>query len=165
MVLKGPKDKTKSVSQHAATANKEFYLMYAFAFLIGTILFYLFCMFWFIPTFTLSFGFTLSLHLMTFLLILTALIPESGKKVKVHQIVAYGFASMMMLLLVFVAISPKVSVLARIVSAVSVCWMAICWHLAFFSPYKQKVNLYYLLYQYSYVILFVLSILAATYIR
>ena len=163
MVWKGPKDKTKSVSYHAGTANKKLYGIYAFTFLTSTILFYLFGIFWFIPTFNLSFGFSFFLHLMTVLLILTALIPESGKYIKAHAIVAYGFAFMMMVLLFFLATAPLVSLFARILSGVSGCWLAFTWYLYFFSPFKQKVIKHYLFYQYSYVILFCLSILAVTY--
>lgn len=165
MVWKGPRDKTKSVSAHAGTANKKLYIFYALAFLTATILFYLFCINWFIPTFTLSFGFTFFLHLMILLLILTALIPESGEKVKAHAIVAYGFAFMMIFLLLFVTLSPNVSLFARIFSGASTFWMITCWYLIFFSPFKKHVRAHYLIYQYSYVILFCLSILAATYLR
>lgn len=165
MVWKGPRDKTKSVSAHAGSANKKLYLLYATAFLTATILFYLFCMLWFIPTFNLSFGFTFFLHLMTILLVLTAFIPEAGKKVKAHAIVAYGFALMMLLLLFFVALSGNISFAARILSWISILWMSLGWYLIFFSPYTKQVRSYYLFLQYWYVILFCLSILAATYIR
>ncbi len=137
----------------------------ALAFIIATTLFYLFCMFWFIPKFVLAFGFTFSLHLMTILLILTALIPEKDNKIKAHAIVAYGFAFCMMLLLVFIAISSHISFIARIFSGVTVGLMALCWYLAFLSPNKTKIRSHYLIFQYSYVILFFLSILIATYIR
>lgn len=165
MVWKGPRDKTKSVSAHAGTANKKLYILYALAFVTATILFYLFCMLWFIPTFNSSFGFNIFLNLMTILLVLTALIPESGKKVKAHKIVAYGFALMMLFLLFFVALSENISLVARLLTRVSILWMALGWYLMFFSPYKIQVRSYYLLFQYSYVIVFCLSILAATYIK
>jgi hypothetical protein len=165
MVWKGPRDQTKSVSFHAGTANKKLYTSYAFAFIIATTLFYLFCMFWLIPTLVLPFGFIFLLHLMTILLVLTALIPEKDKKIIAHAIVAYGFAFCMMLLLVFIAISSHVPFIARIFSEVVVGWMALGWFLAFLSPYKTKFFSHYLIFQYSYVILFFLSILIATYIR
>ena len=165
MVWKGPRDKTKSVSFHAATAKKKLYFIYAIIFLTSTILFYLFCINWFIPTFQLSFGFNFLLQIMTVLLFLTALIPEAGKGIKIHAIVAYGFAFVMMLLLLFVATSDLVSLFARIVAGVTMGWMALGWYLFFFSSYKQLVVTYYLPYQYSYIILFCLSIAAATYMR
>ncbi len=165
MVWSGPRDKTKSVSAHAGTANKKLYILYALAFLISTVLFYLFCMFWFIPTLHLSFGFTLSLHVMTILLVLTAFIPQAGKKVKLHAVVAYGFAFYMMLLLFFVALSSNISLIGRIFSSGVTLWMISMWYLFFFSRYKAKIAARYLLFQSSYIILFFLSILAATYLR
>ncbi|MEK7571756.1 MAG: hypothetical protein AAB553_05780 [Patescibacteria group bacterium] len=165
MVWKGPKDKTKSVSFHAATAKKGTYMLYATAFITATILFYLFCLYWFIPTLQLPTSFTFLLTLMSLLLVLTALIPESGEWIKLHALLAYGFAFLMMILLFFVLTAQTVSLFARIISGITCGWMTIVWYLYFFSSHKKKVASQYLFYQSSYVILFFLSILAATYIR
>ncbi|HEX8932080.1 MAG TPA: hypothetical protein VF810_02920, partial [Patescibacteria group bacterium] len=121
--------------------------------------------FWFIPTFNLSFSFTFILNLMTILLILTAIIPEAGKKIKTHAVVAYGFALCMLLLLLIVVFSSKISLLMRIFSGFSVGYMTLGWYLFFLYKHKEKVRLKYLVYQYLYIILFSLSILGATYIR
>jgi len=163
MVWKGPKDKTRSISAHAGIAKKRLYFLYAFLFLTSITLFYLFCIFWFIPTFNFPFGFSLLLNLMTIFLVLTALIPQAEKKIKAHKIFSYGFSIMMILFLFFIAISPHVSVFARIISGISAFWMVVAWYLTLY--HKSHTRLHYLLYQYLYIISFCLSILAATYIR
>ena len=163
IMLHGSRDKSKSISLHAAVVKKRSYAMYAFLFILATILFSLFCFYWFIPTFHLPFLFTVLLSIMMILLLLTILIPESGKWIKTHRIVSYGFAFIMALLVFLLLISPAISSGARIISGICLGWMGITWLLFFFASHKRSIAAHYLFFQSSYLIAFFISIVAVTY--
>lgn len=164
IIWQGPRDKTKSISLHATVVNKRAYLMYACAVLLATIFFYLFCLFWFIPMFHFPLLFTILITTMTLFLAFTVFIPEVGKGIRPHQLVSYGYAAIMLLVLLFIANSQYISLITKIVAGLSGIWMSFIWYLYLFQSRNKQLIKHFLVFQVSYLLAFFLSILAATYI-
>jgi hypothetical protein len=161
MLARLPRNKAHSLSLHAAT-HATSYIFFGITLTAADILFYLFCIKWFIPTFHLPVGFTTTMILMVTLILFTAWIPHKGKwRGKIHQIVAYGFAAMLPIMLFFLLLSPEISLVAKFVSGLALGYMLTGLCLLLFM---KRFRTHYLLLQIIYILSFHVAILAATYI-
>lgn len=162
LVTKWPRDNSISFSRHAAR-SKQPYLMMAFSESFTVPAFILFCWFWFIPTFSLSVIFTIGVISSGMGFLIGAWLPDTvGLKHIIHQIVAYGAATLFIPCAAILALSSHISTAGRVLSGASTIYMATMIAAFFLYP---KAKDHHLIFQTIYIVCFHMSILLAVYIR
>jgi len=149
-------------SQHAAQYRSS-QIYYFILFLIGVPLSTLFMYGWFIPNFHLPFLFGLVVAVCMFSMMVAATVAETkGRKVKVHRFAAFLMATCFVPLLILIALSTHFSIAVRVLAGLSAAYQVV--GIVLFIPvkgYHPKV----LPLQASYIAVFHITILAATYLR
>lgn len=149
-------------SQHAAQ-TKQSQLYYLALFSISLPAFAVFMFGWFIPTYELSFLFKLFTAVALLGNITAAIIPETkGKKVPIHRYAAFLASDCLVPLLIMIIFSSHFSNVARVIAGISVMYQIIS--ISILLPkggYHPKV----LYFQATYIAVFHVSILAATFIK
>ena len=162
LVRKWPGELTMSLSRHAAQ-TKRASVYYALLLIPAVTMFYLFMTKWFIPTFHIPTAATYILAIGVLGQYVACLIPDTkGLASKVHQIGGYTMSVTLSIMLFLVIFASQASTAARWIDFIIMCIMVYLYGLFLFVP---KARERFLIYQSSYVVLFHVSILVATYIR
>jgi len=162
LVTKWPRQAGISISRHAAQ-NRKTYLMMAAVETFTLSIFFVFTVWWFVPTFLMPLGYTFCVAIASAGLILAALVPDTSKlKHKIHQIAAYTASAFFVPALVYIAVNTNVANLPRTYCVAVLVYMIGASLTLFFRPAARG---YYLAYQAAYIISFHVAILLTTYIR
>ncbi|HUC95342.1 MAG TPA: hypothetical protein VMR76_00090 [Candidatus Saccharimonadia bacterium] len=162
LVLKWPQGRHMTFSQHAAAQQVS--IFYYILLMCSIAPFYvLFFFWWLVPTFSLSFWFSIFVLTSMFFQLLCTLVPElPGWKYTAHRFFAFISAFLLMPTLAVIVLSSQVSEIARIIS---LCMILIMFSImGFFYAIKVK-HKYLLLFQLSYFVCFFVAILSTTYLR
>lgn len=158
--------KTMSLSLHAASARSAYYYFAAMLIVAGLV-FYLFMLQWFIPAFSLPFGFTILISIMTVFTILTALIPDTkGIQQFLHRFTAYSIAVLMFIVIIFILTTCSVHFITQFIGGASLAYMG---YTMVVYPRARKFATHFLVKNYlplqiAYIVSFHLFILSATYL-
>lgn len=158
LINKWPKDIHHTFSQHAAT-NTVSVIYYASLFAIVLPMLAVFLFFWLVPTFNISLGFTILIGLSLVCQYACTLVPEVGKKVRHHQVLA-GVSGLLLLpsLIIFTFV-PHIDAIDRFIAIICVAVMVVIITLA--ARHKAK---YALLLQSVYFIAFFTPIVVISYV-
>lgn len=160
-VLSRGKDKTKSISLHAASSKKTFILL-AILSPISMSLFTIFAAKWMTPELSLPPLFIALSVIANTGYILASWIPATkGPKLRLHDFFAYGASLLLVPIAFILATSPNVAAIPRIINVFSLLIMAsildaMLWH----KPAKFN----YLYFQIAYFLSSGIGLLAAGYI-
>lgn len=159
-----PQGRHASISQHAGAQAKTFWA-FMVVMLVDNLLLLAFIWKWFIPALGLLPGFGVVFTLGFLLQVVSALIPDRGdgsRASKHHGLAAFSMAGTMPLLTLWLALSPHVETLPRMLAALATAWMLFSFYLFLFRPSSHK---HFLTYQSIYIAAFYVCILAAAYLR
>jgi hypothetical protein len=155
-------DHAKSISQHAALSKSGFVLFGLISTISATLL-YIFMRQWFIPYHELSPVFSYLLLTGVACQLIAAWTPDAndGRLIsRIHQFFAYTMAAIMPVLLVWLAVSPGVPFVGRVVCGLVGFMMFAYSVLAMLMP---RLHQKYLIHQVIYIAVFYCSILVVTY--
>ena len=161
LIRKWKGNPSMTFSQHAAkTKNSQSY--YFFLWLVCLPLFYWFMLSWFTPEFGFGLLFKVLVTLGSASLLVAAAVPETkGKQEQIHRISAFAMAYFMLPIVIMIGFSPFVAGSAKILADVFAAIMLA--EILFLSHHKRKhPKMLYI--QASYVAMFHIAIIAATYI-
>lgn len=155
------RDKSKSISLHAASDKKTIVLLGVLS-PISMTLFMVFAVKYITPLLQLSGSFVV-LNILAYLgYILAAWAPATGgTKTKLHNFFSYGASLLLIPISVILVTSPQVSTTSRIISAMFLITAGAFGYLFWRKPDRSD----YLYFQISYFLLFDISLLVAGYIR
>jgi hypothetical protein len=159
-----PAGKHKSISQHLGARATTFWIFMAIL-IVDNLLLLAFIWKWFVPELGLMPGFGLLFTVGFLLQVAAALIPDRGdgsKTSKRHGLAAFSMAGIMPLLTLWLALSPNVGTIPRILSALATAWMFFSFYLFLFVPRSRN---HFLTFQTIYIASFYVCILASTYLR
>ncbi|MEK7602783.1 MAG: hypothetical protein AAB459_00880 [Patescibacteria group bacterium] len=160
MIKKWPGNKTMSYSAHAA-ATKAGIIYYLASFSLHLVLFYIFALKWFAPTYGLPSIFLVILFIAELGQLGALLIPSTGGRMTLaHDITAYLMHILLMPLSLFIVFSNNFSMFARLVAVIATSYMVFVW-LTFI---KGKLNDRHLLLQTIYGLSFHVAILVAAFL-
>lgn len=154
-------DKTKSISHHVANQRAS-YLMMAILESISLPLIWVFMIGWLTPVYQLNPLFPLLCSLIVLGLFIAAWVPVTGPKRKYHDISAQTAAILSAPTTLVLALSPSISVHARMVNLVafaSLCLMIVLYFTV------RGTHRYFLYFQIISFILFDVAILSAAFIH
>lgn len=161
LIKKWPGNKSMTLSQHAAP-NKNSRLFYLLLFLITLPPFYLFITNWLVPNLSLPVIYTYVAGLAIVSQIIAAVVPDNGGlKTKIHNLGAYGMATLLIPLTGLILISSA-GIVTKSLAAIATVYLVVVWLLHFF--WLEKIQPHYLYFQSIYIAAFHAVILAATYI-
>jgi hypothetical protein len=138
MVRVWPGEQSMSLSQHAA-AHKKSYVLFATSLSLTGIIFYVFCIKWLIPTF----------------------VPDKpGIMSQIHNLVAYGEAILLPIMLLILFRSTYLTTFAR-ATAILAAGLELSYVIMFIGV--KSLREHYLLYQSSYSVIFHIAILMSVF--
>jgi hypothetical protein len=159
-----PQGKHASISQHAGAQTKTFWV-FMVVMTLDNLLLLVFIWKWFVPAIGLRPGFAAIFTLGFLLQATAALIPDRGdgsRASKNHALAAFSMAGVMPLLTLWLALSPHVGTLPRLLSALGTAWMFFSFYLFLFVRRSRK---HFLIFQTIFIATFYACILATTYLR
>ncbi len=160
LIKRWPQNISKTFSQHAA-AQRESILYYAVLFSIVLPLMALYVVNWLIPTFNLSWTFTVFIWLAIVTQFVVVLIPETkGWRYFTHRFLAFWGAFFLLPTLYFLAANQGVSIAGRYASGVSLVIMTGIFATLVASKAEHQ---YFLILQGSFFALYFISLLTVTY--
>lgn len=138
-------------------------MYYLLLFLVTLPLFYLFMIDWFAPHFKMGLLFKLLVTICSGCMLVAAVTPETtGRKIVIHRYAAFTMSYCFLPITLLIVLSKSVSTPARIFGTVVVLYMLYGVYLL--TKYKRR-HPKMLYFQASYIAVFHLTILAATYLR
>lgn len=138
-----PKDHTKSISHHAASSRRTYWILALSLVLAGVPTYYLLWK-WFMPTLELPAWFAGVLAVGFVCLMVTAFVPDKpGAKHRMHWLGAYGVGLTMIAIMASVLVAGQVSAPARLLAAQFVATGIVFLVLAFTSAWCRKRYLYF----------------------
>ncbi len=152
-----------TASQHAASDQKV-WVLYELVLSTALILFYLFCLKWFIPHFSLPYIFTILLTIIVTMKLVGNWLPDKsdGSLVtRLHRLLYYISGSFLLVLLLLVAISASFSTFSRVLAS-SVIVISIVFLILLL--FDRKSHEKFLWYQLTYFLLFLAVIFNAAYL-
>lgn len=162
LVYKWPQSLHVTFSHHAA-AYRHTILYYIFLFSLVLPILLLFFIKWFVPTFYLSYWFTLFICVGCLLQFIVTLIPEvGGWKTIYHRNIAFLSAFCLIPALALLAFSSHISQVSRVVSISMLLSMVVI--MVVFITTRKNAK-YLLLLQAGYFAAFFIAILFTTYVR
>jgi hypothetical protein len=161
VVHKQGRDKTKSISLHAA-ATRDTFLLLAVLSPLSMGLFIIFCLKWLAPSFELSLSFVILTTLANLGYIFAAWVPAGrGIKGKLHDLFAYG-ASLLLIPITFtLATSANIATLSKAINALACLVMVSIFAVMSMSRAARSTHLYF---QIAYFMVFDFSLLATGYL-
>jgi hypothetical protein len=158
LVRKWPRDVYHTFSQHAAT-NKASTIYYTSLFTVVLPILATFLFNWFVPAFNIPMIFTILISLSLICQYVCTFVPEVGKNVKSHQVLA-GVSGLLLLpsLAVFIYV-PSIDQIDKIITITSVVIMS-----GIVLQTSRRKTRYALLLQSAYFIAFFAPIVAISYI-
>lgn len=156
------KDKTKSISLHAASSKKTIMLLAVLS-PISMTLFMIFAAKYVAPLLGLSTMFIILNILADAGYILGAWIPATGGvKTRLHNFFSYGASLLLIPVTIMLATAPYASLVSRLISYIALLIMVV---ILVIMSRNKRVLPNYLYYQIAYFLAFDISLLAAAYIR
>lgn len=158
-----PRSRNKSISQHSAS-NKQAYRFFTTVQVVIGFILYLFIIKWFIPTFNPPFIFTIVYSITAWLQIISAFIPDTvtGRKSRVHQYLANGFALGIFLSALILCFTPAIQGLAKAAIVGVTLYLAYGTTLAISIGGRPERFHNYLRMQVLYIVLFQVAVLFIT---
>lgn len=144
-------DTTHSLSLHAAKQRFSYFVFLA-SLILSACAFYLFSYYWLVPHFALDMQFTVVVFITIGLIVITAIMPDSGGvKSFIHALAAWTMAVSLLVILVLLAFSGLPTLLAQIIIWTAISYMLIDWTLFLFVKRSKR---YFLIFQGTYVLSF-----------
>ena len=160
LIKRWPQNISKTFSQHAA-AQRESIFYYAILFCIVLPLTALYVVNWLIPTFHLSWTFTVFIWLAIITQFIVVLIPETkGWRYSTHRFLAFWGALFLLPTLYLLTANQGVSIAGRYTSATSLAIMIAIFATLVINKAEHK---YFLILQGSFFALYFVALLAVTY--
>lgn len=155
------KDKSKSISLHAASSKKTIVLLGVLS-PLSMFLFMLFAIAYVTPLLSLSTAFVV-LNILAYLgYILAAWVPATGgNKTKLHNLFSYGASLLLIPIAIMLLMSPSTAAMPKLIIGVFLVAAGFFGYLFWSRP--ERANFLY--FQIAYFLLFDISLLAAAYIR
>lgn len=151
----------ESISFHAASRRKS-YLMMAIIETTTMPLVWLFLVGWLAPVYHLGLLFVILSSLIALGLLLSAWIPVTGPKGKLHDILAQSAAVLSAPTVLILVLSPTLNISARLVSLAACLGLSLM--VVLFYTHKQT-HKYFLYFQLVSLVLFDSAVLAAAFLR
>lgn len=138
MIRRWPGNKSMTYSAHAA-ATRSGIVYYLFIFTLHMVLFYLFAINWFVPTFGLPWIFAVILLVAMLGQFIALLVPSTGgRKSTIHEFTAYFMHTLLLPLCLFIVFTGSFSTFARAYALVASVAMLVMWYL--FATAKDSGN-------------------------
>lgn len=143
--------------------TKASYLISLILFSITLVLFYLFMLKWFVPTFHLPLFFLVLITIACLSQYIPIIIPhKQGRKAKVHLIGAIITAVALIPIVAILFLTPQISFIGRTIALMTALYMLLCF---FLFAFVRKLLVYSLYFEGFFILSFHLTILAAVYLR
>jgi hypothetical protein len=160
ILLRQPRDISKSISHHAARRDKD-YKIFAVLMTIGVLLMLLFITKWLQPMLRLPDVFLLVAGIAILLELIATWVPlTEGRSYSIHQFCSYGAAILVPIVLLFLAFSGHITGIAKFINFAAIVIIVAFMGLFIFV---KKTHKHYLWYQTVDILIFHISILAVAY--
>jgi len=156
-LLRIPRDAAHSISHHAAQRKKE-YRIFALGMTASLVCMTVFVTKWLVPSLQLP-GYLTAVFIIAILLeTITTWVPlKEGRQFAIHQWCSYGTAVIIPVILILLAVSPKIRGLAFYIDIAATGFIFTFWLMFFFI---KKAREQYLVYQSLYITAFHCALLS-----